>query len=110
LAAGRELDVEVAPELTAVGALVAGSAFADLTSAMEGGLSRYTFLPGLVATAAMEASRAFGVLPTLRPVAWSVHCRTGLLCSFMHAVTLCWGWLTPTGSSRRRQTSRRGWR
>lgn len=68
MAAGRELDVEVAPQLTAVGALVADCAFADLSSAVEGGLSRYTFLPGLVAIAAMEASRAFGVLPTLRPV------------------------------------------
>jgi pimeloyl-ACP methyl ester carboxylesterase len=65
---GAATVIEAAPELTAVGALVADSAFADLSSAMKGGLTRYTLLPGLLAIPAMEVSRAFGVLPTLRPV------------------------------------------
>src|SRR5450631_428916 len=43
-------------------------AFANLCAAMEGGLTRYTFLLGLLAITAIEASRAFGVLPTLSPV------------------------------------------
>ena len=34
----------------------------------EGGLTRYTHLPGLLAIPAIEASRVFGVLPTLSPV------------------------------------------
>jgi pimeloyl-ACP methyl ester carboxylesterase len=65
---GAATVIEAAPELTAVGALVADSAFADLSTAMEDGLTRYTLLPGLLAIPAIEASRAFGVLPTLRPV------------------------------------------
>ena len=65
---GAATVIEAAPELTAVGALVADSAFADLSSAMKGGLTRYTHLPGLLAVPAIEISRAFGVLPTLSPV------------------------------------------
>jgi len=65
---GAATVIEAAPELTAVGALVADSAFADLSSAMKGGLTRYTHLPGLLAVPAIAISRAFGVLPTLSPV------------------------------------------
>ena len=65
---GAATVIEAAPQLTAVGALVADSAFADLFTAMQSGLTRYTFLPGSLAIPAMEASRAFGVLPTLSPV------------------------------------------
>jgi fermentation-respiration switch protein FrsA (DUF1100 family) len=65
---GAATVIEAAPELSAVGALVSDSAFASLSAAMEGGLTRYTFLPGLLAIPAIEASRAFGVLPTLSPV------------------------------------------
>jgi pimeloyl-ACP methyl ester carboxylesterase len=65
---GAATVIEAAPELTAVGALVADSAFADLSNAMEGGLTRYTQLPGPLAVPAIEISRAFGVLPTLSPV------------------------------------------
>ena len=65
---GAATVIEAAPELTAVGALVADSAFADLFTAMEGGLTRYTLLPGALAIPAIEASRVFGVLPTLSPV------------------------------------------
>ena len=65
---GAATVIEAAPELAAVGALVADSAFADLSSAMEGGLTRYTLLPGVLAMPAIEVSRAFGVLPSLSPV------------------------------------------
>jgi|SRR5450631_819164 pimeloyl-ACP methyl ester carboxylesterase len=65
---GAATVIEAAPQLTAVGALVADSAFADLSSAMQGGLTRYTLLPGRLAIPAIEASRVFGVMPTLRPV------------------------------------------
>jgi pimeloyl-ACP methyl ester carboxylesterase len=65
---GAATVIEAAPELTAVGALVADSAFADLFSTMEGGLTRYTLLPGLLAIPAIEVSRVFGVLPSLSPV------------------------------------------
>jgi len=65
---GAAAVIEAAPELAAVGAPVADSAFADLSNAMEGGLTRYTHLPGLLAIPAIEASRVFGVLPTLSPV------------------------------------------
>ncbi|HEY5182690.1 MAG TPA: alpha/beta fold hydrolase [Dermatophilaceae bacterium] len=65
---GAATVIEAAPMLTKVGALVADSAFADLSSAMEGGLTRFTLLPGLLAVPAIEISRAFGTLPTLRPV------------------------------------------
>jgi fermentation-respiration switch protein FrsA (DUF1100 family) len=65
---GAATVIEAAPELAAVGALVADSAFADLSSAMEGGLARYTLLPGVLAMPAIEVSRAFGVLPSLSPV------------------------------------------
>jgi fermentation-respiration switch protein FrsA (DUF1100 family) len=65
---GAATVIEAAPELTAVGALIADSAFANLSSAMEGGLTRYTLLPGMLAIPAIEVSRAFGVLPSLRPV------------------------------------------
>ena len=65
---GAATVIEAAPELTAVGALVADSAFANLSTAMESGLTRYTLLPGMLAIPAIEASRAFGVLPSLRPV------------------------------------------
>ena len=65
---GAATVIEAAPELTAVGALVGDSAFANLTTAMEGGLTRYTHLPGFLAIPAIELSRVFGVLPTLSPV------------------------------------------
>jgi uncharacterized protein len=65
---GAATVIEAAPELTAVGALVADSAFADLFTAMEGGPTRYTLLPGPLAIPAIEVSRVFGVLPTLSPV------------------------------------------
>jgi uncharacterized protein len=65
---GAATVIEAAPELTAVGALVADSAFADLFTAMEGGLTRYTLLPGALAVPAIEVSRIFGVMPTLSPV------------------------------------------
>ena len=65
---GAATVIEAAPALSAVGALVADSAFADLSSAMGGGLTRYTHLPGLLAMPAIEFSRMFGVLPTLSPV------------------------------------------
>jgi pimeloyl-ACP methyl ester carboxylesterase len=65
---GAATVIEAAPELPAVGALVADSAFADLFSTMEGGLTRYTLLPGLLAIPAIEVSRVFGVLPSLSPV------------------------------------------
>jgi uncharacterized protein len=65
---GAATVIEASPELSAVNALVADSAFANLTAAMQGGLTRYTLLPGLLAIPAIEASRAFRVLPTLSPV------------------------------------------
>lgn len=65
---GAATVIESAPELSAVGAMVADSAFANLTNAMMGGLTRYTLLPGQLAIPAIEASRAFGVLPSLSPV------------------------------------------
>jgi len=65
---GAATVIEAAPELTAVGALVADGAFADLSTGMQGGLTRFTHLPGILALPAIEASRAFGVLPTLSPV------------------------------------------
>ena len=65
---GAATVIEAAPELSKVGALVADSAFTDLSSAMQGGLTRYTRLPGAFAVPAIEISRAFGVMPTLRPV------------------------------------------
>ena len=65
---GAATVIEAAPQLSAVGALISDSAFADLSSAMQGGLTRFTLLPGLLAIPVIEASRAFGVLPTLSPV------------------------------------------
>jgi uncharacterized protein len=65
---GAATVIEAAPQLTAVGALVADSSFADLSKAMKGGLTHYNFLPGVLAIPAIEASRAFGVVPTLSPV------------------------------------------
>jgi len=65
---GAATVIEAAPELTAVGALVADSAFADLFSTMQSGLTRYTLLPGLLAIPAIELSRMFGVQPNLSPV------------------------------------------
>jgi len=56
---GAATVIPAAPDLTAVGALVAGSAFADLSSAMGGGLTRYTHLPGVLAMPAIEFSRMF---------------------------------------------------
>ena len=65
---GAATVIEAAPELTAVGALVADGAFADLSTGMQGGPTRFTHLPGILAIPAIEASRAFGVLPTLSPM------------------------------------------
>jgi hypothetical protein len=67
-----------------VGALVADSAFTDLSSAMRSGLTRYTRLPGLLAIPAIEISRAFGVLPTLSPVD-VVRSMPGRAFLFLHA-------------------------
>jgi pimeloyl-ACP methyl ester carboxylesterase len=65
---GAATVIEAAPELTVVGALVADSAFADLFSTMQGGLTHYTLLPGLLAIPAIEVSRVFGVQPDLSPM------------------------------------------
>ena len=81
---GAATVIEAAPELTSVGALVADSAFADLSTAMESGLTRYTLLPGLLAMPAMEVSRVFGVLPTLSPVS-VVRSLPGRAFLFVHA-------------------------
>ena len=81
---GAATVIEAAPHLPAVGALVADSAFANLTSAMMGALTRYTLLPGLLAIPAIEASRAFGVLPTLSPVD-IVRSLPGRAFLFLHA-------------------------
>jgi hypothetical protein len=43
---GAAAVIEAAPELTLVRALVAGSAYANLSSAIQGGLTRYAKLPG----------------------------------------------------------------
>ncbi|HEY8822502.1 MAG TPA: alpha/beta hydrolase [Dermatophilaceae bacterium] len=76
--------IEAAPKLTAVGALVADSAFANLSSAMQGGLTCYTKLPGVLAIPAIEISRAFGVLPTLSPVD-AVRSMPGRAFLFVHS-------------------------
>ena len=81
---GAATVIEAAPELTQVGALVADSAFTDLSSAMRSGLTRYTRLPGLLAIPAIEISRAFGVLPTLSPVD-VVRSMPGRAFLFLHA-------------------------
>jgi pimeloyl-ACP methyl ester carboxylesterase len=81
---GAATVIEAAPHLRTVGALVADSSFANLTSAMMGGLTRYTLLPGLLAIPAIEASRAFGVLPTLSPVD-VVRSLPGRAFLFLHA-------------------------
>lgn len=81
---GAATVIEAAPQLPAVGALVADSAFANLTSAMMGALTCYTLLPGLLAIPAIEASRAFGVLPTLSPVD-VVRSLPGRAFLFLHA-------------------------
>ena len=44
------------------------SAFADLSTAMENGLTSITHLPGRLVLPAMQCARAFDVLPTLSPV------------------------------------------
>jgi len=59
--------LEAAPQLSAVAALVSDSAFANLDDALQGGLTRFTHLPGILALPAMEAARLYDVLPTLSP-------------------------------------------
>ncbi len=65
---GAATVLEAAPELDDVGALVADSSFADLSSSMQGGLTRFTHLPGVLAVPAIELARLFDVQPDLRPV------------------------------------------
>jgi pimeloyl-ACP methyl ester carboxylesterase len=65
---GAATVLEAAPELRDVAALVSDSAFAELSSTLEGGLTRFTRLPGVLALPAMQLARMYGVLPTLSPV------------------------------------------
>jgi fermentation-respiration switch protein FrsA (DUF1100 family) len=67
-----------------VAALVCDSAFADLSTTMENGLTSLTHLPGLLALPAMQFARAFDVLPTLSPVD-VVHSLPGRAFLFLHA-------------------------
>lgn len=74
---GAATVTEAAPALSAVGGLVADSAFADLSSAMGGGLTRYTHLPGLLAMPAISSPGCSGCCR--RSARWmrSGHYRTG---------------------------------
>ena len=81
---GAATVLEAAPQLGAVAALISDSAFADLSSAMQGGLTRFTHLPGVLAVPAMELARMYDVLPTLSPVA-VVRSLPGRAFLFIHA-------------------------
>ena len=50
---GAATVLEAAPQLADVAALVSDSAFADLGDALQGGLTRFTHLPGVLALPAM---------------------------------------------------------
>ena len=65
---GAATVLEAAPEPRDVAALVSDSAFADLSSTLQGGLTRFTRLPGVLAVPAMQFARMYHVLPTLSPV------------------------------------------
>ena len=81
---GAATVLEAAPQLADVAALVSDSAFADLGDALQGGLTRFTHLPGVLAVPAMQAARLYDVLPTLSPaeVVRSLPSRAFL---FLHA-------------------------
>ena len=81
---GAATVLEAAPQLADVAALVSDSAFADLGDALQGGLTRFTHLPGVLALPAMQAARLYDVLPTLSPaeVVRSLPSRAFL---FLHA-------------------------
>jgi uncharacterized protein len=64
---GAATVLEAAPQLADVAALVSDSAFADLSDSLQGGLTRFTRLPGFMALPAMEFARLWGVVPTLSP-------------------------------------------
>lgn len=60
--------IEAAPQLAHVAALITDSAFTSVTSAVEGGLTLYTGLPGPLVLPALEFSRLWGVDPSVSPI------------------------------------------
>lgn len=64
---GAATVLEAAPQLGDVAALVSDSAFADLSSSMESGLTRFTHLPGPLALPAIQFARLWDVVPSLSP-------------------------------------------
>lgn len=64
---GAATVLETAPQLSDVAALVSDSAFADLSGALQSGLSRFTRLPGVLALPALQFARLWGVAPGLSP-------------------------------------------
>lgn len=65
---GAATVIEAAPQLRDVAALVSDSAFASLPDSLQGGLTRFTHLPGALAVPAMAFARLLGVETSLRPV------------------------------------------
>jgi len=101
--------IEAAPKLTAVGALVADSAFANLSSAMQGGLTCYTKLPGCWPSLQSRSPGPSECSPRLARWTPSGACRVGRSSSSTPAGTLCWAFPTPISCSQRRQTAHPDW-
>lgn len=64
---GAATVLEAARQLSDVAALVSDSAFADLSGALQSGLTRFTRLPGVLALPALQFARLWDVVPGLSP-------------------------------------------